>query len=185
MAELTNYHTIRYGQADGELTFGQIHQDNNLSAVMLRNGRDPVHFISLDATGESHRAGGTICKSPGSFQVSAGGNVTPGDPGIFLDSGTGDIVIRAAGGRVRIEASYVDIKATKEMRVEAKEQILMDSRVISVTAGQSLSLVSENTVNVLGKAILNIYGGLIDAADGATSVKGSKCGSYSNEERNK
>jgi len=37
---------------------------------------------------------------------------------------------------------------------------------------------------MIGKAILNMYGGMIDAADGATSVKGSLGGSI-NEEQNK
>lgn len=32
---------------------------------------------------------------------------------------------------------------------------------------------SEKTVDVIGRAILNCYGGLLDCADGATSVKGS------------
>ena len=78
MATQQNYHTIRYGTAEGEIKFGHITQDNQTSAVMLRNGHHPTHYITLDQTGAPHRKHGTICRSPGSFQVRAGDN-TPKD----------------------------------------------------------------------------------------------------------
>ena len=40
-------------------------------------------------------------------------------------------------------------------------------------------------MDVIGNAIMNIYGGLVDMADGATSVLGSKTGPSSTEENAK
>ena len=74
MSQRKNYHTVRYGTRDGELQFGHIHKDNNESAVMLRSGHDFIHYISMDSTGNEVRKHGTICRSPGSFQVKAGDN---------------------------------------------------------------------------------------------------------------
>ena len=40
-------------------------------------------------------------------------------------------------------------------------------------------------MDIIGNAIMNIYGGLVDMADGATSVLGSKTGPSSTEENAK
>ena len=72
MSQTKNYYTIRYGNRNGELKFGHIHQDNTLSSVLLRSGSEPLHYMTMDASGEDHRKHGTIFRSPGSFQVLAG-----------------------------------------------------------------------------------------------------------------
>ena len=73
-----NYHTVRYGTAEGEIKFGHLHRDNELSGVMLRSGSPSSkgnHYISLDSSGGKDRTNGTICSSPGSFQVKAGNDL--------------------------------------------------------------------------------------------------------------
>lgn len=190
MSEKTNYHAIRYGNYDGEIKFGHIHADNNISAAMLRNGASKDHYITLDRTGEDFRKHGTICRSPGSFQVQAGNKTPTGEPAIFLDANNGDIVIRCPSGRIRMEAENIDILAnggeggSGVINIEANDKILMKSQTIDVSSKVSTKVFSEKNVEVVGNAILNIYGGLIDAADGATSVKGSKTPS-TNEIQNK
>ena len=190
MAKLENYHTIRYGTAEGELQFGHITQDNVLSAVLLRNGQSLKHYISLDATGEPHRKHGTICRSEGSFQVKAGDNVEDDVPGVYIEAKSGDLVLRAPSGRVRIDGINVDIIATGadgkngNVTISGNDKVIIKSQTIDVSSVVSTKIFSEKTVEVIGKAILNLYGGLFDCADGATSVKGSVGGS-TNEEQNK
>ena len=59
---------------------------------MLRNGHHPTHYITLDQTGAPHRKHGTICRSPGSFQV--GGDNTPKDePGVYVEAVSGDLIL--------------------------------------------------------------------------------------------
>ena len=190
MAELKNYHTIRYGTAEGELQFGHLTQDNVLSAVLLRNGGSLKHYISMDATGDNHRKHGTICRSEGSFQVKAGDNVEDGSFGVFIEAVSGDLVIRAPSGKVKIEGVNVDIIASGAdgkngvVNINGNEKVIVKSQTIDVSSKVSTKIFSEKTVDMIGKAILNMYGGMIDAADGATSVKGSLGGSI-NEEQNK
>ena len=191
MAQLKNYHTIRYGTAEGELKFGGISSDNVLSAVMLRNGGSLNHYITLDATGKDHRKHGTICRSPGSFQIEAGDNVTGSTPGVFIDAVSGDLVLRAASGRVRIEGVNIQLVATGSdgnngnVEITANEKVIVKSQIIDLSSKVSTKIFSEKTVDVIGKAILDIYGGFVDVADGATSIKGSSCGPSTNEEKNK
>jgi len=184
MADTKNYHTIGYGTKDGEIKFGHIHEDGVLSGFIARNGHDPNHYITLEASGEPHRKHGTICRSPGSFQVQAGDNVPPNQAGIFFDSVSGDIILRASKGRIRIEAQDIDIIATGgtgtkgNITVEANDTVLINGKQsVDIRSKISTKLASEKTVEVIGNGILNIYGGLIESMDGSTdalSAKGSK-----------
>ena len=184
-------HTIRYGTAEGELQFGHICMDNVLSAVLLRSGSSLNHYISMDSTGGDHRKHGTICRSPGSFQVEAGENVTGDTPGVYINANSGDLVLKAPSGRVIITGENVNIIASGAggdngvVNIEGNEKVLVKSQIVDVSSKASTKIVSEKTVDIIGKAILDIYGGFVDVADGATSIKGSSCGPSTNEAKNK
>ena len=182
-------HTIRYGTAEGELQFGHITMDNVLSGCLLRSGSSLNHYISLDSSGEEHRKHGTICRSPGSFQVEAGDNVTGATPGVYIEAVSGDLVLKAPSGRVRITGENIDIIASGAggdngvVNIEGNEKVLVKSQIVDVSSKASTKIFSEKTVDVIGRAIIDIYGGFIDMADGATSVKRSLGVSF-NEEKN-
>lgn len=185
-----NYHTIRYGTAEGEIKFGHLHRDNELSGVMLRNGNASSkgnHYISLDSSGGPQRTNGTECVSPGSFQVKAGYDlIQPSEDaenqytGIYMDAVNGDIILRAPAGRIRIEAIDVDIVANGSgnqkgtVFINGNEKVIVKAPIIDVSSKVSTKIFSEKTVETVGNGILNIYGGLIDCADGATMVNPSK-----------
>ena len=130
--------------------------------------------------GEDFRKHSTTFRGPGSFQVKHGEGVPDEQPGIFLDAENGDIVIRAANGRVRIEAIDVDIRANGSdgkrgnIIIDANDATIMKGQVIDVNAKASAKFFSEKSVEIAGTTVTNIYGGFIDMADGATSIKGSK-----------
>lgn len=185
-----NYHTIRYGTAEGEIKMGHIHQDNELSGAMLRNGNSSSkgdHYISLESSGDKQRNNGTMCVSPGAFQVKAGydlGNDTESEEnkytGIYMDAVNGDIVIRAPSGRIRIEAIDIDLKATGSgnqngtINLNGNEKVIIKAQTIDASSKVSTKMFSEKTVEVVGNGLLNIYGGLVDCADGATSKNTTK-----------
>lgn len=190
MSKKKNYHTIRYGNKDGELKFGHITENNELLSFIVRSATHAKHFIAMSSTGKDHLKHGTICRSPGSFQIKAGQNVSNGIPAVYIESESGDLVIKAAG-RVRIEGENVDIRATGGdgkngvINIDANEKVIVNGKEgVFINSDASVKIISENTVECIGKAILNIYGGLIDCADGATKIIGSKGGS-TNEENNR
>jgi hypothetical protein len=195
-----NYHTIRYGTSEGEIKMGHLHRDNEISGAMLRSGESSskgIHYVSLESSGDKPRKNGTMCSSPGAFQVKAGydlGNDGESEEneytGIYMDAVNGDIVIRAPSGRIRLEALDVDIKATGSgnkkgtININANEKVIIKAQTIDVSSKVSTRLFSEKTVECIGRGILNIYGGFVDVADGATEVVGSKLPS-SNEIQNR
>jgi hypothetical protein len=188
-SEKKNYHALRYGTAEGELQFGHIHDDNEMSSVMLRNGNAFDHYITLEATGKPHRKNGTICNSPGAFQVKAGKELDKDDDfGMYFDAENGDIVIRASKGRIRMEAQDIWLNAkgpdgeTGNVVIDANEKFIVAAQIVDVSSKASSKFFSEKTVEVIGNQLLNIYGGLIDAADGATKKRGSKTPSTNEEQ---
>lgn len=178
---------IRYGNSDAEIKFGHIHSDGKVSAFIVRSGSEPNHYISMDSEGQDHRKNGTICRSAGSFQVKAGDNVKSSgieeNIGIYLEAVDGDIVLNASNGRIRIIGENIDLISrgsdgqNGNISIDANEKILLNAQSISITSRVSTRIVSENKVEMIGKAILNCYGGLVDFADGATKINGSKGGS--------
>ena len=193
-------HAVRYGTAEGELKFGHLHRDNKLSGAMMRNGEASakgIHYISLESTGSKERKGSTICSSPGTFNVKAGYNMGQGkaksenkNTGIYMDAVNGDIVIRAPHGRIRLEAIDVDITASGAnnakgtVNISANEKVIIKAQTIDISSKVNTKIFSEKTVDIIGNSLLNIYGGLVDVADGATKLKGSKGGTYTNEINN-
>tara|TARA_B100001059_G_scaffold4275_1_gene3568 strand:+ start:88 stop:705 length:618 start_codon:yes stop_codon:yes gene_type:complete len=183
MGQKKNYHTIRYGTAEGEIKFGHIHTDNVNSAVMLRSGHTFQHYMTMDGPGgEKFRTHSTTFRGPGSFQVKHGDGVPDEQPGIYLDAVNGDIVIRAANGRIRMEALDVDIRATGagdrgNIVLDANDKVIMNAQTISCNAKVAARFFSEKTVEIIGNNVLNMYGGFMDMADGSSSAvagKGSK-----------
>ncbi len=191
MSQTKDYHVIRYGNRHGEIKFGHIWPDNNQSAALLRSGKNEKHYISLDQSGEPHRKHGTICRSPGAFQVKAGDNCkNKGEKGVFVDAVSGDIVLNALNGNVVILARNIRLQATADgnengsIEMYANEKIIGKAQTIDINSKVSTKIFSEKSVECVGKAVLNIYGGMIDCADGATETIGSKTPS-SNEQKNK
>ena len=183
MGQKKNYHTIRYGTAEGEIKFGHIHTDNVNSAVMLRSGHTFQHYMTMDGPGgQDFRTHSTTFRGPGSFQVKHGEGVPDEQPGIYLDAVNGDIVIRAANGRIRMEALDVDIRATGggergNIVLDANEKVIMNAQTIACNAKVAARFFSEKTVEVVGNNVLNMYGGFVDIADGSSTAllgKGSK-----------
>jgi hypothetical protein len=181
MAKPKNYNTCDYGTNDGDIKFGHIHEDGEISSVMLR-GKSSEHYISLEQTGKPHRKNGTICRSRGSFQVKAGDDVKPKTPGVYLEASSGDIVIVAPSGRIRMIAENIDLLASGAdgengvITLESNEKVIIRSKTIDVSSVVSTKIFSEKTVEVIGNGILNIYGGLCEVSEGTTSIKGSKDG---------
>jgi hypothetical protein len=189
MAEKKNYHTIRYGNKDGELKFGHIHDDENISAFMVRSGYNSLHYITMDATGDSDRKNSTINRSPGPYEIKAGDDVKEDAKAIYIEAVNGDIVLSALNGRVSIQAKNIDLisrggdNKNGNITLDSNEKISLLSKNIECNATSVAKFFSSGTVEVVGDSILNIYGGLIDACDGATKLNQSKAGGSSVETR--
>jgi hypothetical protein len=182
-----NPSTLRQGNKDAEIKFGHIHSDGKISAFLVRSGTEPNHYISMDSEGEPHRKHGTICRSTGAFQIKAGDNVKntglSENVGVYIEAVDGDIILNAKNGRVRIIGENIDLISrgsdgqNGNISIDANEKVIVNAPTVTINSKVLTRIVSENRVELIGKAILNCYGGLIDFADGATKINNSKGGS--------
>ena len=206
MAKKESFHPYFTGTEHGRLSFGTIRKNNEISACMLQSGPDGGrHYITMDSTGnkEDGMKGSTKSFSPGTLTVKTGKDIVnyekdskePNNiPAIWCEAENGDIIIKAPHGKIRLEAEDVIINAngfdgkSGNIVLDSNDKITLKSQVIDINATVSTKIFSDKTVEVIGKGLMNIYGGLVDFADRTTKGKPSKtCGGAVsiNEERNK
>ena len=129
-------------------------------------------------------------RAPGSFTFNCGedikgaksadGGKLVSPPAFAIQAQHGDVNIAAPKGTIRLTAQNIELIATGAdgrngiIKLNSNEKIRLESPDIEVTSSVSTKIVSENTVNFVGKGIMNVYGGLMDFSDGATALLGSK-----------
>ena len=207
MAQQKNDHPYIAGTEHGTISFGRVNTfSNEIDACKIANGPDAGrHYIRMQETGnkEDGSKGSTTMVCPGTLTALTGkdivnypkGSDTPRDlPAIYYEAENGDIVLTAPRGKIKIAAEAIEIVAkgsdgrTGVVNINADDKILLDAQSIDIQSKVSTKIFSEKTVDMIGKGIMNVYGGLVDFADRTTKGKPSKtCGGQVsiNEERNK
>ena len=189
---MENFHTIRYGNKDGELKFGHIHSDQQMSAFIVRSGHDDRHFVTMDCTGSvpEGRKGGTINSCPGSFQIKCGDDVEDTTPAFYVEAVNGDIVLNAKNGRIRMMADNIDMIASGgsgkdgNIHITANETVEIKCKNFDFTATSIGKVISNGALKLTGDTVLNIYGGIIDGASAASKINPSKAGPWTTEVEN-
>ena len=168
---------------DGMITFGEVNEDNVTSGIKLRVGNvgeDIPHYIQMDKDGDVETKGrkGTIVRCPGAFQVKSGDKVGPGIPGVYIDSGNGDLVLTSRG-RVRIVAQDIDLIAAGPgekngvVNIEGNTVVGVRSKEVHVEGKNITKIFSEKSVELIGNGIFNLYGSSIEILDSTANFRGS------------
>ena len=182
MAEKKNYNTIRYGNNDGEIKFGHIHDDEEVSAFIVRSGYNSKHYMTMDATGDGPqgRKNGTINRAPGSYAIKAGDDVQDSVPAIWVEAVNGDIVLSATRGRIRMQAKNIELLAeggdneNGHITLESNEKVSVKSNNIELNADSVLNLYSSAKVELIADGTLNMFGSLIETVEGCSLISPSK-----------
>ena len=193
MAQKENKHPFQLGTEHGCIGIGVVNTfSNEIDDCKIYNGPDAGrHYIRLQETGskEDGSKGSTGIVCPGTLTALAGkdivnypeGSDKPRDiPAIFYEAENGDIVLTAPRGKIKIAAEAIELIAkgsdgrTGVININSDDKIILDSQIIDVQSKVSTKIFSENTVHLIGKSLLNIYGGLADFADGTTKHRRSK-----------
>ena len=207
MTKKESFHPYFTGTEHGRLSFGTIRKNNEISACMLQSGPDGGrHYVTMDSTGnkEDGMRGSTKAFCPGTLTVKSGKDIEnytipslkPNNiPAIWCEAENGDIIIKASRGKIRIEAEDIVLNAngfdgkSGSITLDSNDKINLKSQIIDINASVSTKIFSDKTVEVIGKGLLNIYGGLADFADRTTKNRRSKLSAddsiiSKNEERN-
>ena len=202
MAKKENLHPYSAGTEHGTISFGKVNTESNeISACLLESGPDGGrHYVKMQETGskEDGSKGSTKIICPGTLSGIAGKDIVNYPPGaeqprdipaIYYEAVQGDIILTAPRGKVKIAAEAIELVATGTdgrtgvINLNSDDKINLRSQSIDINGTVSTKLFSEKTVEIIGKGIMNVYGGLVDFADRTTKGKPSKFPSI-NEERN-
>ena len=193
MAEVQNDHPFQIGTGYGAIGIGVCNTySNQIDAFKISNGHDAGrHYIRGQETGskEDGSKGSTHIVCPGTLTALTGKDIVNYPPGsneprglnaIFYEAENGDIVLTAPRGKIKIAAAAIEIIAegsdgkTGVVDISADDKINLKTQIIDINSTVSTKIFSEDTVHVIGKSLLNIYGGLADFADGTTKRRRSK-----------
>ena len=176
-----NYSAVKYGTDKGTLKFGSIHKKGDVTSGVMLDTPDGRHQLSLDIDGQ--RKGWTTSTSPGNFSLVAGeDNIEPQDT-IFINAVNGNIDIVATNGKIRLQATDIELiavgeggakghikcTATETFTIHETKKIIFDSKVMT-------KITSTGIMNISANTCLRIYGSLIKAVTDACSVKDTAVG---------
>ena len=175
MSAKIDYETYRLGTKDGEIKFGHLSADQQIYSVYLNNYmNDSHHYIAMVQTGETDwQRDSTLCRSAGSFSVIAGDRAKDGTLSIDLTANSGDIVLSAPNGRIKLCAKDIELVSSGDsgengnIRLKANEKIMLDAgQIIDIHAKVSIKIVSDKDVETIARNILNLIGNFVNMTDG-------------------
>jgi len=174
-----NYTAITYGNRNGGIGFGIIHQPADVTSSVMLQTSDAVHSFFLD--GDGKRKGWTTSIGPGNFQVECGSANKEAQDSMMLNAKNGNIVIKANRGKIRIEAVDIELIAVGDgtdrgnIRFFATENISGEAKKIVMTGTSSFRIATSGVGEVVAKSILKCYGSIIQMIDDCETIKASKC----------
>ena len=192
MSKPVNKHPDRLGNEHGEIRFGHIIKEKQFGYYVRTGDDGGRHYIRMRTNGDVKQGqkGSTNFHSPGSFTINCGedvrgvksadGSKVVNPPAFNLLAQNGDVTISAPQGTIKLVAQNIELIAegndgpNGNIILDSNEKIKLTSPDIEVNSSVATKIVSENTVNLVGSGIMNVYGGMMDFADGATSLLGSK-----------
>jgi hypothetical protein len=176
MSEKINYEAYRLGTKDGEIKFGHISQNEQIYSVYLNNYMtDSPHYIAMVQTGEMDwQRDSTLCRSSGSFAVIAGDRAKDGTPSIDLTANSGDIILKAPNGRIRLSAKDIELVSsgdtgeTGNIRLKATEKIVLNAgQIVDIHAKVSIKMVSDKDIEAIARSVCNLIGNFVNMTDGS------------------
>ena len=175
-----NYTGTRYGNDHGSCSFGHIHKPADVTAGVLLQAKDGRHRFFMDNDGP--RKGYTSSVSPRNFQVTCGDDNEESNDSMFLHARNGNIVILATNGKIRMQATDIELIAVGEggskgnVRIKATENIETDSKKLLMNAKNFYKLASSGSAEIVANSQMKIYSSIIRGVSDACATKDSKNG---------
>lgn len=174
------YTTIRYGNDHGHLSFGHIHKDGSVRSDVLLQASDGRHHMSMDKDGP--RKGFTTIVAPRNFQVDCGEDNEEAQDSMMLHAVNGNIDIVATNGKIRLQATDIEIIAVGDggskgnIQINATESVKVDCKKFLLTASSIYKLASTGKAEIVANSNMKIYSSMIQGVTDAVTNKDSKLG---------
>jgi len=185
-----NYTAQTIGKNEkGSVWIGPIHKQGDVtSAVVLRNEQDRTHQLCLDIDGE--RPGSTTSTSPGRLQMTCGDNMKEPEDACIIEAHNGNIIIKASNGKIRMEATDIEMVTTGEgetkgnIQITSSENIILNCKKLQTNSSVYTKLCSAGDFETAANGVLSTYASLINSITDAVFGKPSKFGGQKERQKN-
>ena len=185
-----NYTAQTIGKNEkGSVWIGPIHKQGDVtSAVVLRNEQDRTHQLCLDIDGE--RPGSTTSTSPGKLQLTCGDNMKEAEDSCLIEARNGNIIIKASNGKIRMEATDIEMVTTGEgetkgnVKITSSENIILNCKKLQTNSSVYTKLCSAGDFETAANGVLSTYASLINSITDAVFGKPSKFGGQKERQKN-
>ena len=185
-----NYTAQTIGKNEkGSVWIGPIHKQGDVtSAVVLRNEQDRTHQLCLDIDGE--RPGSTTSTSPGKLQLTCGDNMKEAEDSCLIEARNGNIIIKASNGKIRMEATDIEMVTTGEgetkgnIQITSSENIILNCKKLQTNSSVYTKLCSAGDFETAANGVLSTYASLINSITDAVFGKPSKFGGQKERQKN-
>ena len=185
-----NYTAQTIGKNEkGSVWIGPIHKQGDVtSAVVLRNEQDRTHQLCLDIDGE--RPGSTTSTSPGKLQLTCGDNMKEAEDSCLIEARNGNIIIKASNGKIRMEATDIEMVTTGEgetkgiVKITSSENIILNCKKLQTNSSVYTKLCSAGDFETAANGVLSTYASLITSITDAVFKKPSKFGGQRERQKN-
>lgn len=174
MAEKKHYWSMVWRTAFGALKFGVVDKTKTVTSSSALTTNDGRHFI--DQTEDGTRKGWTTVSAPGCIQLDGGLDTKAEDHTVWINAHNGDVVIRSARGKVRIEGVSVEITATGadpegNFIVKANENAKIEAKNTTINSTASTKLLSTGALTLNGKLGMQLLAPICNGATAATQSR--------------
>lgn len=184
MSDKKNIDTIKYGNKDGQIEFGHLHLANSggtesdvTSSVMLQ-AFDSRHYMTMDRDGK--RKGWTLNRCPGVYEIKCGTDIPQNEVGFFLMADSGDIVIRAPKGRIRMSALDIDIRADGQdntrgtINIDSNQSVNVKTGTFDLNASVGVRLFTPKSMNIIANTSMTMVSNFVNGLTAASKTLPSK-----------
>ena len=192
-----SYTTQTIGKNEkGSVWIGAIHKQGDVtSAVALRNEQDGEHQLCLDIDGK--RRSSTTSTSPGKFQLTCGKYPWIEDidekeamDSCLIEARNGNIIIKASNGKIRMEATDIEMVTTGKgqtkgnININASENVIIKCKKLQTSSSVYTKMCSAGDFEQAANGVLSTYASLISSITDAVFGKPSKFGGQRERQKN-
>ena len=192
-----NYTSQCIGQNEkGGIYLGGISKDGAVTnAIKLENKQDGEHQFCLEIS--NNRRSCTTSTSPGRLSMDCGRYPWIDDreekealDSCLIHAHNGNIVIKASNGKIRMEATDIEMVTTGEgetkgnVKITSSENIILDCKKLQTNSSVYTKLCSAGDFETAANGVLSTYASLISSITDAVFGKPSKFGGQRERQKN-
>ena len=172
MSEKKNFWNQVISAMNGSITFGKLSPEGDVTSSVAIEARDGRHFMCFDEDGP--RTGYTLMSAPGSTFIHSGEDLTQEQIGVMILSKNGDITLKAANGKIKLEALDIELIANGNaphgvLWGNATETLKLDSKNVTIDGKQSCKVMTTGLMSLRGNLGMQMLSPLIEGVSAAVS----------------